>query len=320
MEFVPAADDVGRLQRGKDEECAFFQRISEQGHYAGRTVPSATRQGIYAAAPSGVLLSSVNTRRTEAIAKMLEDALGRWKDLPREERLLPQAPGRAPARWEDLYPEDGLVLRVHSRDLPREKTASDWRAKAWNRDHAWFTKAEARAFVPVEARPGATAELPGVLVDRVARLHLVDNVRGQVAAFPEGSVERGRIATRIREVEGTRILLEISGETRAGAKGRWPVRGFADEKEPEEQGRGFDARLAGRAAFEVGEERFVAFELVAIGERWGGTQFNGRGDDLEPSPIGVFFTLAGEGDRVAPAAIARYGWAAPGRPRAATGK
>ena len=32
-EFVPAADEVGRLQRGEDRECRFFQGFAEEGHY-----------------------------------------------------------------------------------------------------------------------------------------------------------------------------------------------------------------------------------------------------------------------------------------------
>ena len=84
---MPAADDVGRLQRDQDEDCKLFQKLAEQGHYAGRTVPSTTRQGIYAAAPSGVLLASINTREPHDVARMLERALERWKELGRDERL-----------------------------------------------------------------------------------------------------------------------------------------------------------------------------------------------------------------------------------------
>ena len=34
--------------------------------------------------------------------------------------------------------------------------------------------------------------------------------------------------------------------------------------------------------------------MVALGTRWGGTQYNRRADDLEPGPLGVAFTLAGD--------------------------
>ena len=35
-------------------------------------------------------------------------------------------------------------MRVHVRDLPRQGLPADWRAKAWNLDHAWFREGELR--------------------------------------------------------------------------------------------------------------------------------------------------------------------------------
>jgi hypothetical protein len=77
------------------------------------------------------------------------------------------------------------------------------------------------------------------------------------------------------------------------------------------QKRGYEARLLGRATYDVAKERFLTFELVAVGTRWGGTQFNVRRDDLDPAPMGVLFTLAGDSpwERVAPAFFNEvYGW------------
>ncbi|MCA9320039.1 MAG: hypothetical protein KDB53_04855, partial [Planctomycetes bacterium] len=111
--FVPVADEVHRLQTGKDADCRLFQKISEQGHYAGRTRPSSTRQGTYAAAPSGVLLASINSRHPEAMAEMLERALNRWNELSEAERYGDDLSALESVwRWERNYPEDGLVLRV----------------------------------------------------------------------------------------------------------------------------------------------------------------------------------------------------------------
>jgi hypothetical protein len=85
--FVPVADEVGRLQRGKDPESLFFQSFCEEGHYKGRVEPSNTRQGIYAVAPSGKFLASVNTRDERQMRRMLETALERWEQMPVVERL-----------------------------------------------------------------------------------------------------------------------------------------------------------------------------------------------------------------------------------------
>src|SRR5262249_44593768 len=158
-----------------DPECTLFQKMAEQGHYGGRP---GTRQGTYAAAPSGMLLASINSNDPARIAQMLERALAKWETLSREERLLPDDPQKQhpdPRRPERHYPKDGLVLHVFTRDLPRETPDTGWRGKAWNQDFAWFTKAEARQFLPAPAQAGQKRDLPASLIQRIARCHLVDN-------------------------------------------------------------------------------------------------------------------------------------------------
>ncbi|MCZ6682977.1 MAG: hypothetical protein O7B26_07320, partial [Planctomycetota bacterium] len=62
---------------------------------------------------------------------------------------------------------------------------------------------------------------------------------------------------------------------------------------------------------------YTAFEIVALGQRWGFTENNGRRKMSDSTPIGFVFTPAKEGDRVAPAFIDVYeaDWVAhPGEP------
>ena len=86
--FVPAADEVWRLQNGDDFECRLFQRFSEEGHYREHAT---TRQGIYVASPSGRFLGSTNSRIPARIAAMLRESLERWAELPPESRGLNDA-------------------------------------------------------------------------------------------------------------------------------------------------------------------------------------------------------------------------------------
>ena len=65
-------------------------------------------------------------------------------------------------------------------------------------------------------------------------------------------------------------------------------------------------KLVGRARYDIESSRFTHFELVALGTRWGGTQYNGRADDLDPAPMGVAFTISKSKLRVAPASIWKY--------------
>lgn len=313
--FVPVADEVFRLQNGNDAECVLFQKFAEQGHYGGR--PGTTRQGTYAATPSGVLLASLNSNDPLRVADMLQRALAKWETLPRAERLLLEDPKNQTAtlqRPEQYYPQDGLVLHVNTRDLPRDTAtqASDWRGNAWNQDYAWFKKDEARQFVPESPKLGDKMEVPSSLVRRIVRCHLVDNVRGQTWPWDDNHVQAARLQVEVTGVEGSIVSVRLEGEVKTYAEGTWSVRGFRDQRTPTTQKRGFDARLLGKATFDLSKERFTAFELLALGTRFGGTQFNVRGDDLEAAPMGALFTLAGNthAERVAPAHFGRaYGWA-----------
>ena len=310
-EFIPAADEVARLQRGNDPECKLFQSFSEKGHYGGRTQPSSTRQGTYAVAPSGELLASINTNDPKRMAEMMRTALQKWRTLPKEKRLLPNGiESQSISRIERFYPENGLVLKVYSRDLERKDLPNDWRAKAWNIDFAWFKKEEARSMLPDEIEAGVKNRIPLPLVHRLAITAMVDNVRGQTLPFSPTAVESAWLDVEVLKREGAIATIRISGLTKTVEKGKWPIKGFEDANQFREQERGFDAKLLGFARFDLSKGKFVEFDLIALGMRWGATQYNVRHDDLGPAPMGFYFTMASDSpsDRVAPAHFWTYGW------------
>ncbi|MFG0285427.1 MAG: hypothetical protein ACF8R7_13500 [Phycisphaerales bacterium JB039] len=305
--FAPCADEVWALHHGKGEVDLVFQKIAEQGHYAGRTVPTDTRQGIYALAPSGAFLASINTRDPRAMARMLREALVKWEALPESDRYPRELPTQR--TWADEYPEDGLVLRTYSRDLPRGGEAGrpeDWRAQAWNQDFAWFTKAEARQLAPESLAPGAERKIPHRLLERIATLHLVDNVRGQTPPYAPEHLKEGELRSTVTGVDGDVVRLRLEGRVLLQAQGQWRTNGHQGEPTRNERGAGF--KLLGAADWDTGAERFVRFDLLAIGDRWGATQYNGRADDPGPAPMGVLLTISEADVRVAPAYIWRYDW------------
>lgn len=315
--FVPVADEVGRLQRGEDRECRYFQSFAEQGHYGGRTEPSNTRQGIYAIAPSGAFLASINTRNATQMAEMLERALAAWEALPRELRLLPTDPADergSSRRYEARFPAGGVALRVTARDLPRaEPPASrrgDWRPAAWNEDWAWLRASEVRALCAPEPlpEPGSTWTVPGDLARRLARAQLVDFVRGQTVAYRDEEVEHAELRVTLERIEDGLLHLHLAGSSRTRAVGRWKIAGF--ERPDEDQVRGLDLEWSGYARYSPADSRLAHLELVCAGTRSGATQFNGRDDDPGPAPIGFCFELVELApDRlVAPAQIWSYGW------------
>jgi hypothetical protein len=292
--FVPAADEVNVIlwQRGK-AEADLFRKIGEQGHYGKPW------QGLYAATPGGTLLGSTNQRDARVVAEMLKKALEKWDAMDRRERLLETAPAKE-AGNRSLYPEDGLVLHVACRDLPRNGADVEgfW-AGAWNEDFAWFTREEAKSMVPASSEPGARHAVPEKLIRRLARCHLIDTVRGEAHLFPAEAVEKAGLSLTVLRVEGDRVHLKAEGAVRAVQKGDWKV--SASESCSE---RGVDLKLLGRAVWDAKAGRFTAFDLLAAGPRWGGTGL-ARTGDLAPQPLGVAFRLAGnsEAERVPPAFV-----------------
>lgn len=306
-QFVPVADEVSRLQRDAEPDCVFFQGFCEKGHYGGRTRPSNTRQGIYAVTPNGAFLASCNTRQGAEVAAMLQKALRRWGELSPEERS-GGAAAVDPAsirRFERLYPADGLVVRVYSRDLPRTKVTEGWRGQAWNQDHAWFRRDEMLAMVPA-ATVGAERPFPEEALLRLARVHLVDSVRGQTLSHAPEHVVARRLVVRTVAVDGDRQILQFEGAVRIDRSGTWATRGYGPHGP---QRLGFDAQLLGAAEFDRKAQRFVEWKLLAVGMRFGATEFNGRQDDFGPAPLGIAFDLQTvDAAVVAPSMHWAYGW------------
>ncbi len=309
---MPAADEVWSLQHRKDPEGELFQKIAEQGHYRGRTVPTDTRQGTYATAPSGVLLASINTNQPQFMADMLRKALVKWRELPEDQRWLAgETPADAPkGRPEAFYPADGLVLRETVRDLPRDLAANDRWAKAWNKDFLWYRKGEARQFLPEKLAPGESVEVPKALVLRLATCNLLDTVRGQSSRWVPQDIGELSLKSRVVSVKGSVAEVRFDGLAKASREGRWPIAGDRDSALPAEQKRGYDLVLGGVATFDSAVGKFTKFSLVAAGSRWGATQYNGRRDDLGPAPIGYLFELASDSahDKVPPSEFGAYGW------------
>lgn len=312
---MAVADEVQRLQTGEGPDCRWFQAIAEQGHYAGRTQPTATRQGIYFATPGGQLLTSLNSTRKEQVAAKMQEALELWEQLEPEvgkrDTPSPEFVNQV-RRNEQKYPEQGLVWQVFSRDLPRPATEDrpDWRSSAWNQDFAWVRKTELKDLLPSELKVGTSQQLPDSILKRLCQAHLVDNVRGQTPPFRRQQVLVAEWSVEVVSQEDGVFELVYRGKTRTLAEGRWPVNGHQDSAKPDSQQRGVETTLLGKGRYSPSTERFLEFELLFVGNRRGGTQYNGRGDDLSPAPIGFMLQSVDDQpqNRVAPELFYAYGW------------
>lgn len=308
--FVATTDEVWRLQRGTDAECVFFQEMAEHGHFGGRE--GSSRQGIYVCSPSGKFLGSILSHRPDRVVKMMDEAWARWEALPSEDRKLPAKSQILPKhRWEDSYPDEGLVLSMFTRDLPSQCDPSEESRVKWNRDFVWFSAEEARQWLPENPQAGDEWILPAGLTSRLARFHLVDVVRGQTTPMRRDQVANSTIEIRVVSRDADRAQLKIFGRTKSEASGV----SFKD-RPVDRRGRylggntehGVHTQLLGSAAFDLAANKFVQFEVVALGTRWGQTRFNGRHRDPEiASPVGyVLQMVSDKTPKVAPGFVAFY--------------
>jgi hypothetical protein len=287
---------VERYQQSKPPrapDLELFWKIAQQ-RPDKQAVPG---QGIYVVTPSGKLLAFCQRDHDpSSIAKLLSQALDQWNALGRHERLDngPRSQVAAVSRRPDSRPpEGGLILELFVRDLPRKSGPIDPKLAAMsNRDFAWFTQEEVRSMIPEARTPGERHRLPDKLVRRLARLHLLDSVRGinDARPFEDKHVEKAEMFMKVVKVEGDVLSLRIEGATRAVEPPLVDARGSGH---PDEKERGFDAKLLGYATVNIQQSKFVSFALLAIGPRWGGRGYwhSMRKDDLEPQPMGVAFRI-----------------------------
>jgi hypothetical protein len=282
-QFVPYAGDQWYLHRQKDAAGTFFWKVAQQGH--NKDLPEdATRQGIYVATPGGQLLRSDHFHPSaERMVQLLQDALKRWAELPKEDVKLASA-GEADTRFTRTPPAGGLILNAYTR-IPME-CGQTWSPNdATGRDHVWLTREEWRSLLPARWETGLRYPVPAAVAQRLVRFHLVDNVRGEAVMWAPEQVREATMELVVEDAAAGRLRLEGTARMQAT------------------EARGYDARLQGALAFDRKGERFTRFDLLSWGEAWGEGPYT-RGAPKGKFPLMVAFSLAGStpADQVPPQA------------------
>ena len=309
--LVPAADAIERAGKALDDktntslESRLMKKIKTQA-----TGDFYSYQGIFVATPSGKLLAGTHhdARYPRKVEKLLREGLEKWKTISPSDRLMTKemfskvVAELAKEEGRKRYPDGGLVLSVICRDLPGPNPikGSKVHRNMYNQDYAWFRKSEARAFLPEKPIKGAKQKVPREIVERLARLHFVDLVRGHTSPFPKKAVEHADLMAEVIDVKGNLVELRYKGRTLASEvhdgvhiEGKWnrPGPGI-----PKPEKRGVDAKLEGYAVYDQKVGKFISFNLVAVTKRWGGNVYNARAQflDFGPAPMGIVLSLAGD--------------------------
>ena len=325
--LVPAADAIERPGKALDDktnmsfESQLVRKIKTQCNDLG------SYQGIFVATPSGLLLAGTHhdARDRREVKNLMQEGLKKWKTASPVGRLMTKEvfskaiEELAKEEASKQYPADGLVLSVVCRDLPRldAKNVSQVHHNMYNLDYAWFRKSEARAFLPEQPIKGAKRKVKHHFVERLARFHFVDLVRGHTySPFPQKAVEQADLTAEVIDVSDNLVSLGYKGRTRTSEvhegihiEGKWNLPGPGI---PKLQKRGVDAKLEGHAVYDQKAKKFVSFNIVVVAKRWGGNVYNARAQflDFGPAPMGIVLRLAGDSvaERVQPFFFRFYGW------------
>ena len=279
--------------------------MANTGHYRRA---GGTRQGIYVCSPSGKLLSSINSLNSDDVLETIRSGLKKWNNLSLSEQQLPRNHKiKAMHRWENSYPGGGLILKSVKADLITSPPVQSERGDRWNMDHVWFNKTEARMWLPADPQEGDVYQLPDILKDRLFRLHLVDNIRGQTLPFAPQEIKKSHLEIEVLKRRQSIVQVKIKGDSKAVAKGPWLL-GENDWTPTHDLDHGMQTNLLGNATYDLELEMFTEFEMVAIGKRRGKTQNNGRHSSPDTGHVGFFYSLAQDRpmDRIAPAFIDIY--------------
>ena len=300
--FIPAADEVEKLEFGNDAANQFYKKI------ATRHIPGLrSTQGTYIVTPSGILLRSIHRIEEADLVAFLENGLEQYRKLSKQARLGTRAFGSVKAT--SLYPEQGLALKVILRKFYVQKPVGREAIGMVerNRDFAWYKKEEARRFLPATPKIGDVHSVPKHLVERLARFHFTDTVRAFADPYPARCVREAWLKASVLEVNDGIVNIRFNGVVRS-AQNDTPRFGLLSMRGrlPRRPERSFQADLLGYATFDLKIQRFTKFELVALGTQQGG------GERSSPArvPIGVAMTLARDTpmERVEPLRLKMYGW------------
>ncbi len=290
--FVPITTDINKTIHRRDAVGDFFRKIAEQGHYAGITKPTSTRQGLYVSTADGQLLASVNSTRADSVLRMMKRAVEEFEKIKNKAQPEISDKPDVDKRYAVKFPNGGMILRVTCRDLPRESN-TDHETWRHNFDNLWLTADEVKSFSPQRDggvyKQGQEYKIPDAIIARIAKHHFVDHVKGEAPGWKSESVKISTASAKVIGVSKGAIQIELTGRVRCVQKPNKRVNAYTGKVVDRESG--VDLRLSGRMSWDVEKAEFSRFDWVAYGDRWGTARYNFRHQDMEKNPIGFALNL-----------------------------
>jgi hypothetical protein len=297
--FVPVTAEVWTLATGKSPASDWF-------HKAGGPTEGGRAHGLYCFTPDAKGLGfQFISRPKEPCLKLIQDALKKWTEEAASKKLVakPLPAVKSKETWPDLAAKPGLLLMVHSRDLPRGAVQHPGKTPEeqgmWNHLFLALDEKETSSLLP---QGGPKSEVPPDLLKKMFRRHLGDFAHGNNGGFRTADafkklslvVETSSVKEPLVTVKFTGEVALEEGTEKYDAKAHGTQLAITGDHRIDQEGLyGFEGKLFGKAVYHTGAKRFVHVELVASGIRKGLRDK----DDYLPAPIGYAFTIEGQDDK-----------------------
>jgi hypothetical protein len=240
---------------------------------------------------------------THGAEAALQQGFREWAKLSQAERkALPAGKEFQPAEARRCAPPPGgLVVATFVRNLKREGgklariTREDLkktdRYPHWNpvyaepaRFNLWLTREEWQALIPTRPVKGQTFPVPDAIRRRIFRFHLADGTYGLPGHWKPEHIRSGELTLTVEAVAPV-LRLRLRGSAL-----------LATHKDLARADHGYEAKLTGVLEYDANRKAFSRFDVVAIGDCWGGDWEGGRFKRPGRAPLGVAFRLPA-GDR-----------------------
>ena len=131
-------------------------------------------------------------------------------------------------------------------------------------DKLWLTEVEWRSLLPEGSEPGDSYPLPPAVGERLVRFYASDLAHRSTGE----KVRSAELKLTVESVSETGIALRLDGTTRTGSAFEEAPAGFDAGGAPRPIGADF--RFLGYLRYDRASDAFDRFDIVALGEGWGG--------------------------------------------------
>jgi hypothetical protein len=260
-DFIPFAGDISEYAWRRTEASRWFMQHGGMVNYKIRSADSV--QGFYTMGADGTAYGFSNVRGAKTVNGLLTDAFNRfYANRPPKVEIKVDKPKQFANSPE---PASTDVVRVFTRVRPVPLAANSLN-KGVGRDHLWVLGSDLKQIAAAGAS-GSAFQMPESLRMRIARFHLLDNVRGQPDPWQISEVKKASIRVTPVGRSGPDMVYKLDGS--------FAMR-TSDGK------RGLEGTLKGELEVDVAKNRVTWLRVISDATAWGESKFTAHG------PVGKY--------------------------------